>query len=106
MSIQGGGLPDHCTQCREPLEIVAVSFPFLKPCTAVFSCSSWGLTFSEANEGRKPQNTRVGAPAGEQCRANLDTNRARTSERFGIAAAWPARLSGGRTDRQRNQLAR
>jgi hypothetical protein len=59
MSIQGGGLSDHCTQCREPLEIVAVSFPFLKPCRAVFACSSCGLTFSEDDEGRKRKGRRL-----------------------------------------------
>jgi len=150
MSIQGGGLPDHCTQCREPLEIVAVSFPFLKPCTAVFSCSSCGLTFSEDNEGRKPQRppvaahsmngiNRVGrrtlAAIALVCLAvlilsfagsRLTTKNAgppltstgrlsglramprepRHESSQDVGAQLGRRLSGGRTDRQRNQLAR
>jgi hypothetical protein len=46
----GGRLPDQCTHCHQPLEIAAVSFPFLKPCRALFVCTSCGLTFAEGDQ--------------------------------------------------------
>jgi hypothetical protein len=46
----GEGLPDQCTYCHQPLEIAAMSFPFLKPCRALFVCTSCGLTFTEGDQ--------------------------------------------------------
>jgi hypothetical protein len=53
MLVDGGSVPDQCIQCQHQLEIASVSFPFLKPCRALFVCTSCGQTFLENGEGPK-----------------------------------------------------
>jgi hypothetical protein len=48
----GEFLPDQCIYCHQPLEIAAVSFPLLKPCRALFVCTSCGLSFAEGDRER------------------------------------------------------
>src|ERR1700682_5299609 len=62
MSQQNGSPPDNCTYCRQPFEIVAVSFRYLGPADR-FSCvlhvplSSWKRT-----KGLRAKLAAYGAP--------------------------------------------
>jgi hypothetical protein len=52
-------VPDQCTRCLQPLEIAALQFSFLKPCKAIFVCSSCGQIFVEGEDGSKKRRRRV-----------------------------------------------